>query len=256
MTKAVLKDLKPSELIPDEFNVRKGEWNPYDDDEQKLVDSIKAQGVLEPLLVRPVKGQKTKYPKNKKYSVVCGSRRWHGALEARQKTIPCVIRTDLNDIQSLGTSIQENLKRRSMDKTMTADGIGRMMDMLNGNRTYEKKMKEMTKMFGMKENNINTYYNIYKLSKEITIARNSKIDTTTLSGIQQAKHWDKEDKKKAIKILSKIEKRDDRVVALSEMKKKIITISIILALCFISIVSGRIAIGYDNPDLYGVRLFI
>ncbi len=50
---------------------------------------------------------------------------------------------------------------------------------------------EMTKMFGMKENSINMYNNIYKLSKEVTIARDSNIDTTTLSGIQQAKHWNK-----------------------------------------------------------------
>lgn len=220
MTKAILKDLKTTELVVDDFNVRKGEWNPNDDDETKLIDSIKAQGVLEPLLVRSVKGQDSKYPKNKTYSVICGSRRWHASMEARQKTIPCVIRNDLDDVQSLGTSIQENLKRRSMDKSQTAEGVGRMMDMMNGGRTYEQKMAEMTKMFGMTENSINMYNNIYKLSKEVTIARDSNIDTTTLSGIQQAKHWDKEEKQKAIEVLSSIDKLEDRRIALSELKHK------------------------------------
>jgi len=88
-------------------------------------------------------------------------------MEARQKTIPCVIRNDLDDVQSLGTSIQENLKRRSMDKSQTAEGVGRMMDMMNGGRTYEQKMAEMTKMFGMTENSINMYNNIYKLLKRL-----------------------------------------------------------------------------------------
>ena len=37
MAKPFLKDLKVSELAVDEFNVRKGEWNPNDDDENKLV---------------------------------------------------------------------------------------------------------------------------------------------------------------------------------------------------------------------------
>ncbi len=219
---AKLIDIKPSELIPDEFNVRKGEWNPNDDDETKLVDSIKAQGVLEPLLIRPTKGQSTKYPKNKKYSIVCGSRRWNASMEARTKLIPCVVRDDLDDVQSLGTSIQENLKRRSMDKTQTADGVGRMMDMMNGKRTYEQKMSEMKKLFGMKEDSINRYNSIYKLSKEINLTRTgtSKIDTHTLSRIQQAKHWDKKDKEKAIEVLKDIEDVKDRRTTLAELKSK------------------------------------
>ncbi len=217
-----LKDLKTTELIPDEFNVRKGEWNPNDDDEMKLVDSVKAQGVLEPLLVRPVKGQSSKYPKNKTYSIICGSRRWHAALESRQRNIPCVIRNDLNDVQSLGTSIQENLKRRSMDKTQTADGVGRMWDMLNGGRTYEQKINELNKLFGMKRQALERYYNLYKLTKEVkpTLLKGRNLDTHSLAGIQTAKHWDTKKKEKAVEILSKIEKQEDRAVALSEMKSK------------------------------------
>jgi len=223
MVKPILKELKTSELIVDPFNVRGDDWNPLDDgDEGKLVDSIKAQGVLEPLLVRPVKGQKTKYAKNKTFSIVCGSRRWRASMEARLKTIPCVIRKDLDDVSSLGTSIQENLKRRSMDKMQTAHGVGRMMDLMNGGRTYEQKMREMTKMFGMNRQNIDKYYNIHKLSKEISptlLGKRSNVDTKSLAGIQTSK-WEKEDKEKAIEVLSKIEKQEDRMVALSEMKKR------------------------------------
>lgn len=224
VNKINLIEIKPTQLVVDEFNVRKGEWNPNDDDETKLVDSIKAQGVLEPILVRPTKGQSVKYPTGKKYSVICGSRRLNAAMEARTKTIPCVVREDLDDVKSLGTSIQENLKRRSMDKTQTANGVGRMMDMMNGGRTYEQKTAEMEKIFGMKRRNLDRYYNVYKLTKElgkpIRATGDYEVDTHTLDSIQTAKHWDKEKKEKAINVLSSIEKAEDRRVAVSEMKSK------------------------------------
>ena len=221
MAKPILKELKTSELVVDEFNVRGDEWNPKDDDEEKLIDSVKAQGVLEPLLVRPIKGQKSKYRAGKNFSIVCGGRRYKASMEARLKTIPCVIRTDLDDVKTLGTSIQENLKRRSMDKIQTANGIGRMMDMLNGGRSYEQKMAEMKKLFGMKHAQIERYYGIYKLSKEVapTLLQESKLDTHTLYGIQTSK-WDSKQKEKAIEILSGIEKQEEKDIALSEMKKK------------------------------------
>jgi len=223
MEKPILKDIRTSELVVDEFNARGDRWEPEDDEAGKLVDSVKAQGVLEPILVRPIKGQKSKYKKGKTYSIICGNRRYHASMEARQKTMPCVIRTDIDDIGALGTSIQENLKRRSMDKTTTADAVGRMMDMMNSGRTYEQKMKDMNKIFGMKRLSIERYYNIYKLTKEVKpmlLQEHKVIDTHTLSGIQTAKHWDKEDKEKAIEVLGKIEKQEDRVVALSELKER------------------------------------
>jgi len=219
------KQLDIKDLTPDEFNVRKDDWNPNDDDEQKLVDSIKAQGVLEPILVRPIKGQSTKYPKNKIYSIICGARRYRASLEARHKTIPSVIRDDLDDVSSLGTSIQENLKRRSMDKIVTAKNIGRMWEMINHGRTYEQKMQEMNKMFGMKEDQIERYLNIFKLTTEVTLSREGKlnldkIDTNTLAGIGSEDDWSKSEKKEAIEILSKVEKSEERRNLLSEIKKK------------------------------------
>jgi len=227
MAKPILKDIKISELVVDDFNVRKGEWNPNDDDENKLIDSIKAQGVLEPMLVRPVKGQATKYPKNKKWSIVCGSRRYHASMEARQKTIPCVVRTDLNDMTSLGTSIQENLKRRSMDKTQTADGVGRMWGMLNGGRTYEQKINEINKLFGIKKRQIEYYLNqdkLYKSTsekfKQMHHGAFKKVDTHTLSEIQTAKHLTPNQKEELIILAESIEKPEERRVTISEVKKK------------------------------------
>jgi len=117
------KNLDIKDLTPDEFNVRKDDWNPNDDDEQKLVDSIKTQGVLEPILVRPIKGQPSKYPKNKVYSIVCGARRYRASMEARHKTMPAVIRDDLDDVSALvdGVTKLSKLPRVSRADLPTED---------------------------------------------------------------------------------------------------------------------------------------
>jgi len=82
--------------------------------------------------------------------------------------------------------------------------------MEGNNATSKYLMKEMNKLFGMKEAQINQYLNIYKLSKEITLTRKSseQLDTTSLSGIGSEDDWSKKEKKEAIEILSKVEKSE------------------------------------------------
>ena len=113
-----LQEIKTSELVVDKFNVRGDDW----DNDEELVDSIKSQGILHPLLVRTIKDKKL-YPKNKKFSIDCGNRRWHGAMEGRLKTVPCVVRDDLDDLSSLGVSLQENLERNNLDTFQISNTI-------------------------------------------------------------------------------------------------------------------------------------
>ena len=87
-----------------------------------------------------------------------------------------------------------------------AKNIGRMWEMLNHGRTYEQKMKEMNKMFGMKERNIQDYLNVYKLSTEINLQHRDAVtmDTNTLAGLgveNKESGWSKTDKKEAIEVL-------------------------------------------------------
>lgn len=218
MPKAILKDLKPSELVVDEYNARGDDW----DNDAEFVSSIKSQGVLEPLLVRPTKGQKTKYRKGKEYSIVCGNRRWHGALEARQKTIPCVIRKDLNDIGALGTSLQENLQRKSMDKIQESNAVEKMWNLLNGGRTHEEKLNAMNKTFGLKRHQIERYLSIAGLSEKLksNLGAQEHVDTNTLAGISREEKWDDKSKAEAIEVLSEVESAKERRQLLSEMKKR------------------------------------
>src|SRR5438552_3508486 len=63
-----------------------------------LADSIRTQGVLEPLIVRQA---------GKKYEIVCGERRYRAAKVAAVTDIPCLLR-ELSDEQVLDIQIHEN----------------------------------------------------------------------------------------------------------------------------------------------------
>ncbi len=66
---------------------------------QSLVESIKSEGILQPLLVRPV---------GKKYEVVAGERRYRAALEAGLTEAPVTIR-EMTDDQAIQYALVENL---------------------------------------------------------------------------------------------------------------------------------------------------
>ena len=71
----------------------------------ELAESIRAQGVLSPLLVRP-KGPHS-------YEIVAGARRYRAAQLAGLDSVPVRI-VELTDAQALETSIVENLQRRDV----------------------------------------------------------------------------------------------------------------------------------------------
>ena len=218
MNNMELKEIKTSELVVDNFNVRGDEW----DNDEELVDSIKSQGVLEPLLVRTIKNQKTKYPKNKTHSIICGNRRWHAAMEGRLKTVPCVIRDDIDDIHALGTSLQENLKRHSLNKIQEAEAIAKMWNMMNGTKTYEQKMKAMDDEYGLGETQVKNYLSVSEASNKLkTIFKSRGTDVDTAAAISKEKEWKEAEKIEAIKILDEEDIGwKERRNLLSEMRKR------------------------------------
>lgn len=93
-----LKNIKPSG-----FNPRK---TFSEESLNELAASIKEQGILQPIVVRP-KGKT-------KFEIVCGERRYRASLIAGVDTIPVIIR-ELSDDQAMDIAITENLQRRDVD---------------------------------------------------------------------------------------------------------------------------------------------
>jgi len=96
---------------------------------KELTDSIKAQGVLVPLLVRPVDKLTAKvvhHAQAQIYEVVCGSRRHSAAKEAGLAAVPVRI-CDFTDEQVMEIQIIENLQRQDVHPLDEAQGYARLM---------------------------------------------------------------------------------------------------------------------------------
>jgi len=98
----VIDEILISKLVPNTYNPRKH----FDDAKMKeLEGSIKGQGLVQAITVRPLEGGK--------YEVVAGMRRYIASKSAGLKKIPALIR-DLTDDEARLLSITENLERSDL----------------------------------------------------------------------------------------------------------------------------------------------
>ena len=84
----------------------------------QLAQSIKDQGVLQPILVVP--------GDHGRYRIVAGERRWRAARLAGLETVPCVVR-DLDIVQQMEIALIENLQREDLNPIEVAQGIRSLM---------------------------------------------------------------------------------------------------------------------------------
>ena len=85
---------------------------------QQLAQSIRDQGVLQPLLVVATDGGR--------YRIVAGERRWRAARAAGLERVPCMVR-DLDEKQQMEIALIENLQREDLNPLETAQGIRALM---------------------------------------------------------------------------------------------------------------------------------
>lgn len=84
----------------------------------QLAQSIRDQGVLQPLLVVPENGGR--------YRIVAGERRWRACRAAGLATVPCIVR-DMDVIQQMEVALIENLQREDLNPLEVASGIRSLM---------------------------------------------------------------------------------------------------------------------------------
>lgn len=100
-----------------------GKYQPrrqFDDDVlHELADSIEKNGILQPLVVRPVD--------NKHYEIIAGERRFRAAKLAKLTQVPVIIR-DVSDTQALEMALVENIQRADLNPLEEASGYQRLMD--------------------------------------------------------------------------------------------------------------------------------
>jgi ParB family chromosome partitioning protein len=90
---------------------------------EELADSIKAQGLIQPISVRPI----GKTAGVDRYEIIAGERRWRAAQIAGLAEVPVLIR-DIPDDAALAMSLIENIQREDLNPLEEAAGIQRLID--------------------------------------------------------------------------------------------------------------------------------
>lgn len=108
--------------IPVEF-IQRGKYQPRRDMNQEalqeLADSIKAQGVMQPIVVRPIEGDR--------YEIIAGERRWRATQLAQLDKIPVVVR-DVPDEAAIAMALIENIQREDLNPMEEAFALKRLQD--------------------------------------------------------------------------------------------------------------------------------
>tara|TARA_Y100000590_G_scaffold281792_1_gene316911 strand:+ start:1003 stop:1848 length:846 start_codon:yes stop_codon:yes gene_type:complete len=93
----------------------------------ELTNSIKEQGVIQPIVVRPDKSLEGKY------EIIAGERRWLASQNAGLHEVPVVI-LNVDDVKSLEFAIIENVQRQDLNSIEEARGYQKLIDDFNYNQ--------------------------------------------------------------------------------------------------------------------------
>ena len=117
--KEIVSVIPISNLIPGKFQPRKS-FN--QDSLKELAESIKAQGIIQPILVRMLSSDQ--------YEIIAGERRWQAAKIAKLDEVPIVLK-DISDSTALAMALIENIQREDLNVIEEARGIKRLIDEFN-----------------------------------------------------------------------------------------------------------------------------
>src|SRR6202051_2852150 len=91
----------------------------------ELADSIKSQGLVQPILVRPVGDRNP--GESQRYEIIAGERRWRAAQMAGLTEIPAVVR-DVPDEAAVSMSLIENIQREDLNPLEEASALLRLIE--------------------------------------------------------------------------------------------------------------------------------
>lgn len=134
-------------IIESTFNPRKN-FDPAKLAE--LSESIKANGVLQPILVRPLTGDRVAdTDRGVQFEIIAGSRRYRASEQAGMKTIPAIVRV-MNTGEAMEAAILENLQRDDLSDLEEAEGYDALMQhaSLNADQVAAKIGKSRSYVFG------------------------------------------------------------------------------------------------------------
>jgi len=128
----------------------------------ELADSITANGVIQPILVRPLP--------NGRYQLIAGERRWLGSQKAGKATIPAIVR-QVSDEQAMEITIVENLQRADLNPIEQARAYERL------GREFGMTQEQMAYRTGKDRTSVGNFLRLLKLPQVVQ----DKVATGVLS---------------------------------------------------------------------------
>lgn len=142
--------------LPLEF-LQRGKYQPrIDFDEaalKELADSIKAQGVMQPIVVRSVGADR--------YEIVAGERRWRASQLAALDTIPAIVR-DISDETAIAMALIENIQRENLNPLEEARALKRLQT------EFELSQQEVATAVGKSRSVIANLLRLLSLEREVS----------------------------------------------------------------------------------------
>jgi ParB family chromosome partitioning protein len=198
----MVQSLKVELVDPNPFQQRK-DFDPADI--RELADSIKRQGLLQPITVRPNPKQ------DGRFEIIGGERRLRATKHLKRGEIQAIVRTDINDEQMEELALIENVQRKDLSLIEEANGYQRLMERCNGDidqvvlkvgkgkQTVQERLELLdlqpevqgmvdTRQLSLEQAKV--LLTVNDREQQITLAKNAarmKLDANKLKGLVQTK---------------------------------------------------------------------
>ena len=143
--------------VPIEFlkpNPRNPRRDFADAELRELADSIKQHGVIQPIVVRPVRGVQDRY------EIIAGERRWRASQLAGLHEVP-VVPVDVTDSDALEIAIIENVQREDLNAIEEAQGYHALAN------EFKRSQDEIAKIVGKSRSHVANTMRLTKLPAEV-----------------------------------------------------------------------------------------
>ncbi len=122
---------------------------------EELSNSIKEQGVIQPIVVRPSSSE------TGKYEIIAGERRWIASQNAGLHEVPVVILNNVDDVKSLEFAIVENVQRQDLNPVEESRGYQKLINDFNYNQ------EKLSKFIGKSRSYIANSLRLLSLPNEV-----------------------------------------------------------------------------------------
>ncbi len=141
--------------------LQRGRYQPRVDMRQEsledLANSIRSQGVVQPIVARPIAGAGGA---PQRYEIVAGERRWRAAQMAGLQEIPAVIR-DVPDDQAIAMALIENIQRENLNPLEEARALDRLI------REFDLTHEEAAEAVGRSRASVSNLLRLMELSDKV-----------------------------------------------------------------------------------------